>query len=80
MSAQDEHTGLQVAEFNDEPQWLQISWKYEALAKETARLNHDLARYKAALSELDGAGTDVGFGKERIFLLREEIAELEAAK
>lgn len=79
MSAQDEHTGLQVSEFNNEPEWLKISWKYEALAKETARLNRDLGRYKAALNELDGAGTDVGFGKERIFLLREEIAEMEAA-
>jgi len=76
----EEPTGLLVTEYNGEPSWLKIGWAYNDLYKVTHKLHADLDRYKAALNELDGAGTDIGFGKERIAMLREEINQLEAAK
>lgn len=76
MSTQDENTGLQVAEFKDEPNWRLIGHKYMDLQKATHKLAADLERYADALSELDGAGTAIANGKARIFALREEIYEL----
>jgi hypothetical protein len=80
-TTQDEHTGLtQIWEPTNEPNWLKISWKYEELTKATRKLSADVERYKDALNELDGAGTDIGFGRDRIFELREEIKRLEAGE
>jgi len=76
MTNQDENTGLQVAEHKDEPNWVLIGWKYADLHKATHKLAEDLKRYADALNELDGAGTAISNGKERIFALREEIYEL----
>lgn len=79
-TTQDEHTGLQVADFNDEPSWLKIGWAYNDLHKASHKLSADIDRYNAALNELDGAGTAIANGKDRIFELREQIKQLEAGK
>jgi hypothetical protein len=75
-----EPAGLHVAEFNNEPSWLQIGWAYLDLHKATHKLADDIGRYNKALQELDGAGTAIANGKDRIFELREEIARIEATK
>lgn len=80
MTIQGEQADLHIADYSDEPNWLQIGWAYNDLLKASHKLDTDIKRYKAALNELDGAGTDIGFGKERIFQLREEIKQLEAAR
>ena len=70
----------EIWEPTDEPDWLKISWKYADLEKATQALSMDINRYKAALMELDDAGTSIGFGRERIAQLRADIAEMEATK
>ncbi|MEV7472262.1 hypothetical protein AB0N33_00930 [Pseudarthrobacter oxydans] len=73
-------TDAQIWEPTEEPNWKQIGWKYEELAKACQKLSADVTRYKAALMELDGAGTDIGFGRERIAAIREHISQLEKEK
>jgi len=68
----------EIEEFKNEPSWVRISHLYADLAKASATLHADITRYKDALSELDGAGTSINNGKDRIFLLRDQIAQLEA--
>jgi len=68
----------QIADYSDEPAWLEISWKYEELAKTTAQLNQDIGRYNKALRDLDAAGVSVMNGKERIAVLRDFIAQMES--
>jgi len=68
----------EIEEFNDEPNWIRISHLYADLAKASTTLSADITRYKSALNELDGAGTRISNGKDRIFLLRDQIAQLEA--
>lgn len=64
---------LQIWEPTDEPNWQKIGWAYDRLKNAAHKLQLDIDRYKAALNELDGAGTDIGFGKERIAQLHEDI-------
>ena len=68
----------EIEEFKNEPNWIRISHLYVDLTKATTALSADITRYKAALNELDGAGTSISNGKDRIFLLRDQIAQLEA--
>jgi len=67
-----------IADYSKEPNWFEIGWKYEELAKATEELGLDIGRYKEALKDLDAAGTSIQNGKERIFLLKEAIAQIEA--
>jgi hypothetical protein len=68
---------VQITEYADEPSWIQISHLYRKLEDATCALHNDLILYKNALSELDSAGISINNGKERIFLIREQIAQIE---
>lgn len=69
---------IQVAEFDNEPEWMRISRVYENLRLATAKLHQDIEHYNETLGILDGAGTDVMNGEERISLMKAELARLEA--
>jgi hypothetical protein len=71
---------VQISEYSDEPNWIRISHLYRNLEDATCGLHNTLERYKAALKELDSAGTGINNGKERIGQLREQIAQLEERK
>lgn len=75
-----DNTELRIAEFNNEPEWMRISRIYENLRISTEQLHRDIEGYNKALSQLDGYGTSVSNGKERVYLMKEELARLEAAK
>lgn len=71
---------MQIWDAEDQPNWVVISHKYADLARTTQELGADVSQYKATLSALDGLGTSISNGTERVFLLREEIARLEGKK
>ena len=73
-----ENIRMEVSELINEPEWKRISRVYENLRLATERLHDDIAEYNKALRLLDGYGTSIANGKDRIFLMKEEIARLEA--
>jgi len=68
-----------IADYSNEPKWLEISWKYAELEKSTKQLSEDIRRYRDALGALAAAGTSIMNGKERIYLLKESISQMESA-
>jgi len=70
---------IQVEALDNEPEWMRISRVYENLRITSAQLYADIDSYNKTLNQLDDYGTSVTNGKERIFLMKEEIARLESA-
>lgn len=77
--SESEPLRIEVSELTNEPEWKRISNVYENLRLATELLHADIAEYNKALRLLDGYGTNIANGKDRIFLLKEEIARLETS-
>ena len=78
--SENDNIELLVSEFDNEPEWMRISRVYENLRISTATLHVDIESYNKALRQLDGYGTSISNGKDRIFLMKEELARLESIK
>jgi len=78
--SENDNIELLVSEFDNEPEWMRISRVYENLRISTATLHVDIESYNKALRQLDGYGTSIANGKDRIFLMKEDLARLESIK